>query len=83
MRSRVAVAFWAATLVGCAGTGVNLERASARAMTPTPNPDSVTVADVQRDKLGNVRRWVATTRDGVFDCSIEPDERTPLCAKRR
>lgn len=82
MRARIAVALLAAPLVACSATGFNLQRASARAMTPTPFPDSVAISDVQRDRLGNVRKWVATTRDGVFECTLEDQERTPLCAKR-
>jgi len=82
MRARIAVAFLAAPLVACSATGFNLQRASARAMTPTPFPDSVAISDVHRDRLGNVRKWVATTRDGVFECTLEDQERTPLCAKR-
>jgi hypothetical protein len=70
------------SLVACGATGFDLQRASARAMTPTPYPDSVAISDIHRDRLGNVRRWVATTRDGVYECSIEPREHAPLCAKR-
>ena len=61
-------------------TGMNLERASARAILPTPNPDSVLITDVHRGVL--IARWVATTRDGVYDCSIETDEKIPICARR-
>ena len=82
MRARIAVAFCAASLVACSVTGINLQRLSARSMTPTPFPDSVAISDVHRDRRGNVRKWVATTRDGVFDCSLEDQERTPICAKR-
>ncbi|HET9012118.1 MAG TPA: hypothetical protein VFN38_09915 [Gemmatimonadaceae bacterium] len=82
MRARIVAAFWATSLVACSATGFDLQRASARAMTPTPYPDSVTISDVRRDRLGNVRKWVATSRDGVFDCSLEDQERTPLCARR-
>ena len=72
-----------AVLTGCAGTiQHNLKRESARAMTPTPNPDSVVIANIRKDRLGNVRSWVATTRSGVFDCSIEPQESHALCANR-
>lgn len=82
MRARVTAALWAASLVACSATGFDLQRASARAMTPTPFPDSVTISDIHRDRLGNVRRWIATTRDGVYECSIEPREHAPLCARR-
>ena len=71
-----------AALAACAGTGLNLQRVSARAITPTPYPDSVVISEVRHDRLGNLRSWVATTRSGVYDCSLEPGERAPLCAKR-
>jgi hypothetical protein len=82
MRTLALSALCALTLAACAGTNLNLQRASARAMTPTPYPDSVTISNVHHDRLGNVRSWVATTRAGVYDCSLEPAERAPLCAKR-
>lgn len=83
MRFLILAPLCAMSLVGCAGAiNHELQRASARAIAPTPYPDSVTISQMQRDRLGNVRKWVATTRSGVFDCSIESDERVALCAKR-
>jgi hypothetical protein len=82
MRTRMLWALSGVVVAACGATGLNLPRLSARAMLPTPDPDSVTVAAVHHDHLGNVRSWVATTRAGVYDCSLEPGERTPLCAKR-
>lgn len=70
----------AVTSVGCMTVGMNLQRASARAITPTPNPDSVVISDVHHGVISS--RWVATTREGVYDCSIESSERVPICAKR-
>ena len=82
MRIPVPSALCAVALAACAGMNLNLPRVSARAITPTPYPDSVTISEIRRDRLGNLRSWVATTRTGVYDCSLEPDERAPLCAKR-
>jgi hypothetical protein len=69
-------------IAGCAtmATGRNLQRESARAITPTPYPDSVKISDVQ----GGITsaKWVATTPSGVFDCSLQAGESHPLCAKR-
>lgn len=59
-----------------------LQRASARVITPTPDPDSVKVSGLQRDKLGNAARWILTTTSGVYDCSIEQGEHLPICVKR-
>lgn len=66
-------------VAGCA-TGANLERDSARAIQPTPYPDSVKISDVRHGLYGS--KWVATTPKAVYDCSLEAGERTPLCAKR-
>jgi hypothetical protein len=68
-----------ATTMGCT-VGLNLQRASARAIIPTPYPDSVVVTEVHAGI--SMTRWVATTSTGVYDCSREGDERVPICAKR-
>jgi hypothetical protein len=44
--ARVAVMLGGFGLAGCATASLNLQRASARAITPTPYPDSVTVSDI-------------------------------------
>ena len=85
MRTLMSTALCATALVSCVSTGAltgRLQRASARAITPTPYPDSVAVSNVRRDTLGNPFSWVATTRGGVYDCSVQGEERAPLCARR-
>jgi hypothetical protein len=73
----------ATSLAACASlSAYNLPRESARAILPTPYPDSVTITEVHHDRLGNVRSWVATTRTGVYDCTIDLAEHHPICAKR-
>jgi hypothetical protein len=69
-------------VAGCAtvATGRNLQRESARAITPTPYPDSVKISDVQGGMTS--AQWVATTPGGVYDCSLRAGESRPLCAKR-
>jgi hypothetical protein len=79
MRAAV-IGVFVGTLAGCVGTGMNLQRVSARAIIPTPNPDSVKISDLH--KGARSARWIATTPAGVFDCSIESEERLPICAKR-
>ncbi len=70
-----------AAATGCtAALGQNIERDSARAIIPTPYPDSVKVSDFRRSLTGS--KWVATTSKGVYDCSLEGEETIPLCAKR-
>jgi hypothetical protein len=67
--------------LGCvSGMGLNLERESARAIVPTPYPDSVRISEVQHGF--NDSRWVATTPRGVYDCSMRDGEAQPLCVKR-
>ena len=77
-----ASAFVLVTLIaaGCTTAAMNLERASARAIQPTPNPDSVRVSEIHKGIL--MSRWVATTADGVYDCSLAADEKTAICARR-
>lgn len=81
MRTTALGLIGALTLSGCMAAGMNLQRASARAIIPTPNPDSVRIADVHQGVT--IARWVATTSDGVYDCSIETNERVAICAKRQ
>ena len=81
MRSTVVSIVVAVALTGCmAAMGINLERESARAITPTPLPDSVKISDVRRGF--DMARWVATTAHGVYDCSMANEEHRALCAKR-
>jgi len=80
MRAVVVGVLAAGTVVACTSAGVNLQRASARAIIPTPYPDSVAISEVHRGVTS--ARWIATTRDGVYDCSLESSERVPICAKR-
>ncbi|HTE47527.1 MAG TPA: hypothetical protein VK636_19955 [Gemmatimonadaceae bacterium] len=69
----------ATALAGCAPSMHTLQRQSARGISPTPYPDSVKISDVHD---GSTRTWVATTRSGVYDCSIEDRERGAICVKR-
>lgn len=70
------------SLAGCAGAkDPALKRYSARAIIPTPNPDSVKISEFRGRWLGR-RTWVATTPQGVYDCSAEPGEEQAICVKR-
>jgi len=83
MRRLIALSVVVSTLAGCAGALEHeLVRSSARAIQPTPNPDSLIISDVHKDWLGNATRWVVTTKSGVYDCTKEQDEEKPICAKR-
>lgn len=72
----------ACTLAACGHNLHYLQRASARAIIPTPHPDSVKISDIH-GSIGLPRRWVATTHGGVYDCSIEAGEQQPICSKRK
>lgn len=80
MRTLIAAALCAAPLVACAALTPRLQRESARAITPTPHPDSVAISNAHY-RVGRTS-WVATTRDGVYDCSVEGDEKAAICARR-
>ena len=80
MRAAILGVLITGAATGCTGANLNLQRASARAILPTPNPDSVNISDLHRGMM--VARWIATTPTGVFDCSIEAAEHAPICAKR-
>jgi hypothetical protein len=77
----IIVSILVAGALGCvSGLGLNLERESARAIVPTPYPDSVRISDVRHGF--NDSRWVATTPSGVYDCSLREGEVKPICARR-
>jgi hypothetical protein len=59
---------------------INYERQTARAIVPTPYPDSVRISEVKAHFTTS--SWVATTPNAVYDCSMDAGERTPICAKR-
>jgi hypothetical protein len=81
LMQRALVALLALLFLGCTATlGKDLERSSARSISPTPYPDSVKITELQSGMSG--AKWVATTPSGVYDCSIENGERQPICAKR-
>jgi hypothetical protein len=68
-------------LAGCAPNIHYLQRASARAIIPTPHPDSVKISNIQ-GPIGSPDKWIATTPSGVYDCSIEAGEQQAICVKR-
>lgn len=79
-RNSLIVAVLASCLSACASTNANLQRESARLMTPVPNPDNVKISDVQRS--ASSVKWVATGASGIYDCSADDMMRRPLCVKR-
>lgn len=66
---------------GCASSMGNLQRESARVITPNPLPSSVSISNVRRS--ASSVEWVATLTDGtVYDCSSDDMLRRALCVKR-
>ena len=88
MRLLLVVPVLGCALAGCAPSlliNEDIQRLSAQAIMPTPYPDSVRISDIKHD--AKLATWVATTRNGVYDCSVEAREESrrnypPLCAKR-
>lgn len=88
MRMAALAILGAVAVTGCAASllaNEDIQRISAQAISPTPYPDSVVVSNIQHG--AKLATWVATTRTGVYDCSIESKEASrrnypPLCAKR-
>ena len=68
------------SVVACASNIGNLQRESARAITPNPLPESVTISEVHRGATSV--RWVATGASGVYDCSADDMLRRTLCVRR-
>lgn len=65
---------------GCASNMGELQRASARGMSPVPQPTQVVISNVNRGMMGI--KWTATAPNGDrYDCSSDDMMRRPLCVK--
>ena len=62
-------------LASCASASDNLSRETARVIGGL-RPDQVTVSDVKRGMTSVT--WVATTPNGVYDCSSDDMLRRPM-----
>jgi hypothetical protein len=67
-------------LSGCASTGDNLQRETARSIGGNVSPDDVTVSDIERG-ITSVK-WKASAPSGKFDCSADDMVRRVLCTKK-
>lgn len=71
----------ASTMVfGCASTGDNLQRESARSIGGNVSPEQVTITDIDRGATSV--KWKAATPTGNFDCSADDMVRRVLCIKK-
>ncbi|MGJ7526611.1 hypothetical protein [Variovorax sp. GB1P17] len=81
--SRLSGAAIAAALVcvGCASTGDNLQRETARAIGGNVTPEQVTVSNIDRGATSV--KWQATAPGGRYACSADDMVRRVLCTKSR
>lgn len=70
----------AASVIGCASTGDNLQRETARSIGGNISPDQVRVTDVDRGMTSV--KWKATAPTGTYDCSADDMVRRVHCVKK-
>ncbi len=66
-------------ILGCASTGENLQRETARVLGDI-SPDQVQVSGIDRGAT-NVK-WEAQTPKGTYGCSADDMVRRPYCVKK-
>lgn len=70
----------ATIMYGCASTGDNLQRETARAISGNVSPEQVTISNIDRG-LTSVK-WKASAPNGSYDCSADDMVRMVLCTKK-
>jgi hypothetical protein len=70
----------ATILFGCASTGDNLQRETARSIGGNVSPEQVTVSDIDRGVSD--LKWKAAAPSGNYDCSADDMVRRVLCTKK-
>jgi hypothetical protein len=75
----VTAVLFTAALFGCASTGDNLQRETARSIGGNVSPEQVTVTDIDRGITGV--KWKATAPTGRYTCSADDMVRRVLCTK--
>lgn len=76
----IGVSVFASILCGCASTGGNLQRETARSIGGNISPEQVTVSDVDRGATSV--KWKASAPTGKYDCSADDMVRRVLCTKK-
>lgn len=76
----IGVSIVATLFVGCASTGDNLQRESARSIGGNVSPDQVKVTDI--DRSASSVKWKASAPTGSYDCSADDMVRSVLCTKK-
>lgn len=67
-------------MYGCASTGDNLQRETARSIGGNVSPEQVTVSNVDRGVTSV--KWKASAPTGNYDCSADDMMRRVLCNKK-
>ena len=67
-------------IYGCASTGDNLQRETARSIGGNVSPEQVTVSNV--DRSATSVKWKASAPTGNYDCSADDMVRRVLCTKK-
>jgi hypothetical protein len=76
----IGISIAAIIMCGCASTGENLQRETAKSIGGNTSPEQVTVTNVARGAT-NVK-WKATAPTGNYDCSADDMVRSVLCTKK-
>lgn len=66
---------------GCASTGDNLQRETARSIGGNVSSEQVTVSDIDRGVTSV--KWKASAPTGSYDCSADDMVRRVLCIKKQ
>ena len=76
----IGISIVASIMNGCASTGENLQRETARAIGGNVSPEQVTVSGVDRGATSV--KWKASAPTGSYDCSADDMVRRVLCTKK-
>jgi hypothetical protein len=68
-------------MLGCASTGENLQRETARSIGGNISPEQVKVSDVDRGVTSV--KWKASAPSGDYECSADDMVRRVLCIKKK
>ena len=81
MKKAIPIIFASAgTFLGCASTGDNLQRETARVIGGNVAAEQVTISEV--DRSATAVKWKATAPTGRYACSADDMVRRVLCVKK-
>ena len=76
----IPVAFAVLSLVACASTSDNLQRASAMSIGNNTLPENVALSNIDRGATSV--KWTAIAGGQTYSCSADDMVRRPYCARR-